>query len=78
MAVAQPRSLLEAALVEQELKVKYPQMQTKKFKKRVAKARAKKPTNEASVAKVKQARQEQKTALESALTGEEIKRLIGR
>jgi hypothetical protein len=77
-AIGQPRNLREAALVEQELRVKYPQMNTKQYQKRVAKARKKKPEDQSSVGKIKQARREQKSALEEALTGDEIKRMTGR
>ena len=78
MAVAQPRNLAEAAAVEAALKKKYPQMQAPEFQRRVAKARKKRPEDQSSVGKIKQAKQGQKSALEEALTGEEIRRMTGR
>ena len=78
MAVAEPRNLREAAAVEAALKAKYPQMYTPEYKKRTTKARKKKPEDQSSVGKIKQAQKGQKSALEEALTGEEIKRMMGR
>lgn len=73
MAVEKPRNLREAALVELELRRKYPQMyqegwgKVKKGKK--VKAKSAEP---ASV------RDRQNAALRDALTGEEMRRLMGR
>ena len=78
MAVAEPRNLREAAAVEAGLRQMYPQMYTPEYQKRVAKARKKKPEDQSTVGRVKQARKEQKTTLEEALTGEEIRRMTGR
>lgn len=88
MAIAKPRSQEEQAVVNGRLRKKYPQMFTKEWKEAVAKEekkrRKKAMQNESPVGlsneirKVKKARKSQKSSLEDALTGDEIKRLIGR
>lgn len=79
--VAEPRNIYEAALVETRLNAKYPQMNTRKFKKRVKKARKKeaKATSAKSASPtVAQAVQEKNSSLQRALSDEELKRLMGR
>lgn len=78
----------EKAIVNSRLRKKYPQMFTKEWKEAVAKEakrRRKKAAPDESpvglsneIRKVKKARKSQKSSLEDALTGDEIKRLIGR
>lgn len=72
-AVAQPATPEEAAKVMKALGKKYPDMMAKTG----AWGRPKR-VNEAPVAKVKKAREDQKSALEGALTPEEIKKLGGK
>lgn len=71
--IAKPRNLREAAAVEAALREKYPQMYREGWNKK-----GKKTRNKAPVANIKQAKKEQAKSLKGALTGDEIKRLIGR
>ena len=77
--VAQPRNLKEAALVQSRLYEKYPQMfkegwgSTKRKKKKV-KAKETKSVPDA----IRRHRASEDRALNEALTGDEIKKLIGR
>lgn len=78
--MGRPRTLAEKARVERELKRKYPQMSTKKWKDSVAKARGKKAAKKKpkvkSVAKAaKERRSAERSALRSALSADEIARL---
>lgn len=71
MAVAQPRNLREAAAVEAGMKAKYPQMYQENWPGNKKRKKKENPS-------VAEARKLQKSALEEALTGEEIRRLAGR
>jgi len=79
VAIAKSRTQEEQAVVNSRLRKKYPQMFTKEWKEAVTKANKKTvKKSQSTVKRVKQAQSEQRSSLESALTGDEIKRLIGR
>lgn len=76
--VAQPRNLREQALVDSRLKRQYPQMDGRKWKKRVAKARKPKGEPKTAVDRIKAEMSGKEASLREALSEDEIKRLIGR
>ena len=71
-AVAQPRTVGEAAKVRTNLTKRYPAMM------RDEDWGKPKKVDESSVGKIKRAAKEEKVSLESALTAEEIKQLQGK
>ena len=73
MAVAEPRNLKEAALVERRLREKYPQMFTERYKQRVEKEKKRKAKR-----KPKKTRRTKKVSgglAKAGLTAAEIKKL---
>lgn len=76
-AKAQPRSDREEAVVKSNLQKTYPQMFTKEWMKRFkkgVKSELKKGST-STIKRIQQSRKEKKSALEGALSKDEIKRL---